>query len=261
MVAHMFYLCTFVQRALYHHPRAVSIRIVINCLGRINLQNACRRALFRANLFNPDARIYSRQMKFQKPFAIETLDALTDALHPDPFYAALTPEGNANDAWREILRAYFAVALDEARVYGIVELVRETRAGAAIWLLPQAEPVAEKMQERKNAALEKILTPRGFENYRAIIAAMTPHAERVVPRDAWYLSILGIAPHLQNQGLGAQLLAPTLALADAQRVPCYLETFNARTLRFYERAGFRIAAQHAEHITQSAYWIMVRDAR
>ena len=194
--------------------------------------------------------------------ASTTLDALADALHPDPFYAALTPEATSDAATRrEILRAYFAYALDEARAYGIVELVRKNNAGAALWLLPHAEGVAEKIQATKNAALEKILTPRGFENYRAIIKAMTPHAERVVPRDAWYLSILGIAPHLQNQGIGTLLLAPTLALADTQRVPCFLETFNARTIRFYERAGFRIVAQHAEKITQSEYWIMVRDAR
>lgn len=191
-----------------------------------------------------------------------TLDALADALHPDPFYAALTPEMTDDPAiWRERLRAYFAYALDEAREYGIVEFVRGSNAGAAIWLLPQAPGIAEKLQQTKNAALEKILTPRGFENYRAIIENMTPHAERVVPRDAWYLSILGIAPKLQGRGWGKQLLAPTIARADAQRVPCFLETFSPRTLRFYERAGFRIVAQHAEHITQSDYWIMVRDAR
>lgn len=190
------------------------------------------------------------------------LDALTDALHPDPFYAALTPEATNDPAtWREQLHAYFAYAVDEARAYGIVEWIRENHAGAALWLLPQAPGIAEKLQQTKNAALEKILTPRGFENYIAILNAMALHAERAAPRDAWYLSILGIAPELQGQGLGKQLLAPTLALADAQNAACYLETFNARTLRFYKRAGFRVVAQHAEHITQSDYWIMVRVAR
>ena len=190
------------------------------------------------------------------------LDALADALHADPFYAALTPEANAHpDAWRELLRAYFAVAFEEADAFGKIEYALPARAGAAIWLLPQTRATAAHLQQNKNAALEKILTPRGFENYRAIIETMTPHAERIVPHNAWYLSILGIAPHLQNQGIGAKLLAPTLAQADAQRVPCFLETFSARTIRFYERASFRVVAQHAEKITSSDYWIMVRDAR
>lgn len=194
--------------------------------------------------------------------ASTTLDALADALHPDPFYAALTPEATSDAAkWRETLRAYFAVALIEARAYGIVEFDRENYAGAALWLLPQAQAIAETMQQTKNAALEKILTPRGFENYRAIVEAMAPHAARVVPPNAWYLSILGIAPSLQGQGIGTILLTPTLAQADVQHVPCFLETFNARTIRFYERAGFRIVAQHTEHITQRDYWIMVRAAR
>ncbi len=188
------------------------------------------------------------------------MDALADALHPDPFYAALTPTENDGAAWREPLRAYFAYALDEARAYGMVEVAAHG-AGAALWLLPQADGVAAKLQQIKNAALEKILTPRGFENYRAIIAAMTPHAERAAPPDAWYLSILGVAPSAQNQGVGAQLVARTLARADARHAPCYLETFNPRTVAFYERAGFRIVARHAEALTRAEYWIMTRAAR
>lgn len=200
---------------------------------------------------------------FRKPFALDaTLDALADALHPDPFYAALTPEAHAQpNAWRAPLRAYFAVALAEAATYGQVEYLAPTRAGAALWLLPQTPAINANMQATKNAALEKILAPRGFENYRAIIQAMRPHAERAAPRDAWYLSILGIAPPLQKRGLGTQLLAPTLAQADAQRVSCFLETFNPRTLAFYERVGFRVVARHAEKITRAEYWIMTRAAR
>ncbi len=150
-------------------------------------------------------------------FPAATLTALADALHPDPFYAALTPDASADPAtWRDSLRAYFGYALVEARAYGKVELIAEQDGGAALWLLPQAPGVAETLQQTKNAALEKILAPRGFENYRAIIAAMTPYAERVAPPNAWYLSILGVAPPLQNQGLGAKLIAVTLAQAAQQ---------------------------------------------
>lgn len=196
------------------------------------------------------------------PIPAATLDALADALHPDPFYAALTPDAAGDPAtWREPLRAYFAYALDEARAYGMVEPAEPDHTGAAIWLLPQTEGIAEQLQQNKNAALEKILSPRGFENYLAIIEAMAPHAERVVPREAWYLSILGIAPSFQGQGIGARLLAPTLAQADAHRVPCYIETFSPRTIPFYERAGFQVVALHAENVTRSDYLIMVRGTR
>lgn len=193
------------------------------------------------------------------PIPAATLDALAEALHPDPFYAALTPEAEADPAsWCEPLRAYFAYAMEEAYKYGVVEPAEPDHAGVAIWLLPQADGVAEQIQQTKNAALRNILSSRGFENYIAMVEAMAPHAEQVVPRNAWYLSILGIAPTLQGQGIGARLVAPTLAQADARRVPCFLETFNARTIRFYERAGFRVVSQHAENVTETNYWIMVR---
>jgi hypothetical protein len=58
--------------------------------------------------------------------------------------------------------------------------------------------------------------------------------------------------------LGKRLLAPTLADADARGASCFLETFNPRTLPFYESVGFRAVAQHAEQVTGQAYWIMVR---
>jgi ribosomal protein S18 acetylase RimI-like enzyme len=187
------------------------------------------------------------------------LDALVGALENDPFYAALTPDADIADARRRaILREYFAYALHEGNAYGVVTIEAETNAGAAIWLLPQADGVAQKLQATKNAALKNILSPRGFENYVAMIEAMSPHAERVVPRRAWYLSILGIAPARQGKGLGKRLLAPTLADADARGASCFLETFNPRTLPFYESVGFRAVAQHAEQVTGQAYWIMVR---
>lgn len=194
-----------------------------------------------------------------KRFPIAALDALTDALQDDPFYAALTPDLYTRDAtWRAILRAYFAYALYEAGAYGKIEIEPQTRAGAAIWLLPQVDDVAQKLRAQKNAALKNILSPRGYENYTAMLEAMAPHAEHSVPHNAWYLSILGISPALQGKGLGKQLLVPTLAQADTQNAPCFLETFTPRTIPFYESVGFRIVAQHTEFVTRRDYWIMQR---
>jgi ribosomal protein S18 acetylase RimI-like enzyme len=89
---------------------------------------------------------------------------------------------------------------------------------------------------------------------------MAPLAARVAPRDAWYLSIIGILPSAQGRGLGATLLAGTLAEASHADLTCYLETFTSRNLRFYERLGFRRVADHLEPTTNEEYVIMRRDA-
>ena len=132
-------------------------------------------------------------------------------------------------------------------------------AGAAIWHLPQPPEVAARADAAKRAQLAALLGPQGLANYRAIVDFMAPHASRAVPPQAWYLSIVGIAPSWQGQGLGARLLAPALARATAHRRPCYLETFTPRNLPFYERLGFRPLAMHREPVTGADYWIMLRD--
>ena len=53
---------------------------------------------------------------------------------------------------------------------------------------------------------------------------------------------MGIAPAAQGQGLGSRLIAPGLARADTQRLPCYLTTGRAENLRFYQQFGFQVVA-------------------
>lgn len=185
--------------------------------------------------------------------------AVADALLPDPFYLAITVD-HADDPARRlaVLGAYVDQAIDEAPTVGLCIAADPAGAGAAIWHLPQPDDVAGRADAAKRAQLAALLGPRGLANYRAIVGFMAPRAEAVVSPQAWYLSILGIAPALQGRGLGARLLAPTLARATAHGRACYLETFTPRNLPFYERLGFRTVAQHREPVTGSAYWIMQR---
>ena len=91
---------------------------------------------------------------------------------------------------------------------------------------------------------------------------MSPLAEKHVPANAWYLSILGVSPSSQGQGLGVKLLLPTLAEADVANVPTYLETFSPRNIPFYARDWLRSCrripgASHAlnvqHHVPRSQY--------
>ncbi len=182
---------------------------------------------------------------------------LTDALIADPFYAAISVdfEGDAV-ARRAVLTDYFHYSLREGYEIGAVTL--ETH-GAAIWTLPQSNKVATFAAKAKDAAFATVLGSRGLAHYRSIIDFMEPTAHTIMPEGSWYLSILGVSPSQQGRGLGRVLLASTLHQADAAHVPCFLETYNAASLRFYNRLGFKAAADHLEPTTQARYWIMVRE--
>jgi GNAT superfamily N-acetyltransferase len=56
-----------------------------------------------------------------------------------------------------------------------------------------------------------------------------------------YLAVLGVDPVHQGKGLGAAVLAPTLARCDDARELAWLESTNPRNHSFYRRIGFELA--------------------
>ena len=186
--------------------------------------------------------------------------ALTESLLDDPFYWAITDDfGTDLVARKQALSRYFHYSLEEAERTGRCVVAPDPSLGAAAWLLPRLPDVAAAESSAKSKYLASVLGPLGIENYNRILRYMTPLAAHAVPRGAWYLSIIGILPAAQGRGLGATLLADTLAEASSANVACYLETFTPRSLRFYERHGFRWIADHVEPTTNKAYVVMRRD--
>ena len=191
---------------------------------------------------------------------VQASSALAESLVDDPFYWAITDDfGTDLTARKQVLSRYFRYSLEEAARIGRCVVAPDPTVGAAAWLLPQPPEVAAVESSAKGQYLASLLGPRGLENYHRIVRYTAPRATRVVPRGAWYLSIIGILPSAQGRGLGAALLAGTLAEACHAHVPCYLETFTPRNLRFYERLRFCRVANHVEPTTNKEYLIMRRD--
>jgi GNAT superfamily N-acetyltransferase len=194
------------------------------------------------------------------PF-VQASAALAESLLDDPFYWAVT-EGFGNDlaARKHALSRYFHYSLEEAERTGRCIVAPDPRLGAAAWLLPRSPDVDVAESSAKSEYLASALGSQGVENYHRMVRYMAPLAARVVPADAWYLSIIGILPSAQGRGLGAALLAGTLEEASHANVTCYLESFTPRNLRFYERLGFRRVAGNLEPTTNKDYVVMQRDA-
>lgn len=74
----------------------------------------------------------------------------------------------------------------------------------------------------------------------------------------WVLVYLGVEPSQQGKGIGGILIHPILARADADGVPCYVESANARNLTFYKRHGFEIVNHGQVPNGGPQVWIMVR---
>ncbi|MDX6732559.1 MAG: hypothetical protein QOC54_2507 [Baekduia sp.] len=62
----------------------------------------------------------------------------------------------------------------------------------------------------------------------------------LVREDVWGLSLLGVRPGLQGQGIGGPLLRAALAYSDGRRGAIILSSTDPRAMRSYARAGFAI---------------------
>jgi GNAT superfamily N-acetyltransferase len=187
----------------------------------------------------------------------QTLKALVDSLWFDPFYVAISQNfGDDEVRRREALARYFDYSMSEGARRGRLVVWPDPSIGAAVWLLPAAVSAAES--EAKAAFPTDVMGVLGAENYHRIIDFMRPRAAAVIDESAWYLSIVGVAPSAQGAGIGARLIEPTLAEADEAGADCYLETFDSRNPRFYQRLGFSAVGFHVEPVTGSVYTIMSR---
>ena len=189
-----------------------------------------------------------------------SVPALALSLVEDPFYQSITVEHATSRASQlSVLERYFEYSLLEAQRTGRCVLAADESQGAAAWLLPRSPEVRAVEANAKASAVAEILGPKGSENYHAIVNFMTPLAERHVPADAWYLSIVGVHPNAQGRGLGQALLRPTLEEASSRGKVCYLETFTRTNVFFYERLGFASVAEYSEPMTRSSHVLMRRD--
>lgn len=76
----------------------------------------------------------------------------------------------------------------------------------------------------------------------------------------WYLVGLGVEPSWQGRGVASALLQPVLALADQEKVACYLDTNYEGNLPFYARFGFSVVGHGQASQAGPHTWGMLRQS-
>jgi len=125
-------------------------------------------------------------------------------------------------------------------------------AALAVWIQP-GRPSGDAVVEPPVAAPSPELEQR-FKTLGGLMSDHTP------PEDHWYLQLLATHPDWQRQGLGASLMDPVFRRADAEGLPCYLETETPDNVAYYRRHGFDVRSEwdvpDGPHM-----WGMLRPAR
>jgi ribosomal protein S18 acetylase RimI-like enzyme len=59
----------------------------------------------------------------------------------------------------------------------------------------------------------------------------------------WYLQAVGTDPAKQGKGFGSVVIRHQLRMADAARVPCYLESSKSTNIPIYQNLGFKLTGE------------------
>lgn len=97
-----------------------------------------------------------------------------------------------------------------------------------------------------------------FAALRAAMGSNTPAEPH------WYLNMLATHPDWQRQGLGGELMGIVFEIADAEGLPCYLETETEVNVAYYRRHGFDIRTEWDLRTDDSVgphMWGMLRPSR
>jgi GNAT superfamily N-acetyltransferase len=130
--------------------------------------------------------------------------------------------------------------------------------GVAVWMNPCTNGQVAQSDEEE---MRQVFGPEAYERFVDAFSYFRRVHHEVIESPHWYLELLGVAPQRQGQGIGKALLLPLLQRADAEGLPCYLETFTERNIPFYESNGFQVAQAGVEPQSQIPFWAMKREVQ
>ena len=202
---------------------------------------------------HPDTRIVPVDASVRQ----RAVDSLTRAFLDDPMWSCVLPNREARET---LLRPMWSALIGFARVYGEA-LTTSEGEGAACWIAPGNTKTTLWKLIRTGMALPRSmmrLPKDARERFFGMMRFIDGHHEELMVGPHEYLWVLGVAPEAQRRGIGGRLLEPVLTKADAQGVPCYLETQTEGNVAFYRKRGFDTVLEEREPVGDLPIWFMVR---
>lgn len=185
-------------------------------------------------------------------------ELLGRAFMRDPMWEYLAP-GLARRA--RVLPPSFGITVRYSLRYGEV-YTTPALDGVACWLTPgTTSPSLSQLIRLSIHGAPLELGLMGLLRYTAVENYTSEVHKHSLPGRHWYLWVIGVEPARQGQGIGAMLIQPVLARADAGGLPCYLETMNEVNVPFYQKHGFKVVSEGEVPRRGLRVWSMLREPR
>jgi ribosomal protein S18 acetylase RimI-like enzyme len=186
-------------------------------------------------------------------------EVLSRAFLNDPLNVYMLPEEQDR---RRLCPGHFAAFVRYGLLAGHVLTTDGSLEGVAVWFPPGSVAMQPELMDQAGVTqLPSILGAEAFDRFMGFLEYLAPLHKRDVQPQHWYLLVIGVEPQRQSSGIGSTLLRTVLAQADAERVPCYLETMQPLNVPFYGKHGFEIVVEDVEPRSGLRFWTFRRDPR
>lgn len=164
---------------------------------------------------------------------------LARAFHPDPGTILIEPDDARRAA---VLPLFFATWVTAAIADGgdLVVPVDEL-SGVASWFGPDRHgPSPDALGAAGFGRAFEAFGPDATARMLAMTGELEAQHDRWMTEPHLRLEFFGVEPAAQGRGIGVALAEHGHRRADERGLPCYLETFTEKNVRFYERSGYRV---------------------
>src|SRR5262245_2063251 len=173
----------------------------------------------------------------------------------DPLTVYMIPDKHER---ARLLPSHFTPFVRYGHLFGEVFTTPALDA-VAIWLPSAAAEITPDRAARSGLdQIEAAIGSAAWGRFDRVMAYAEQLHHSAEPGPHWYLPVIGVDPSRQQHGVGTALLRTMLSRADAEGLPCYLETYQPTNVRFYERNGFTIVAHGREPSSGLLYWAFKR---
>lgn len=183
-------------------------------------------------------------------------DVMGEAFLNDPLWKYLVPDETRRS---HAVSLSMNILVRYSLLYGKI-YTTSILDGVACWLPPGGTtPSFTRLVQIGIRSAPFQLGWTGLRRYIAVENYCEEVHKRIMPGAHWYLWGLGVKPSRQGNGIGGMLIQPVLARADADHLPCYLETMNEKNVPFYEKYGFKVASDRVVPRHELRVWAMLRE--
>ena len=175
----------------------------------------------------------------------------------DPLWAYVVPDGAKRT--RQAMARVGRALVEHGRRVGEVYATPHPIDGVAIWLPPESA-LGEAGRSVRWLALASAagLGPAGVARFVRASLGMDRARRRGIAGPHWQLLILGVISSQRRRGIGSALIAPMLARADAEGVPCAAACLGPRGVLFCRRHGFEVVGDDDLPGAGPRFWTMRR---